>query len=135
MGAGVARQALEDARQIDEFANLGFGLVQAPQFLFLLQRLVQRHADFHRNQLGDLVDEAVGVAEHAADVAHHRLGGQGAVGDDLRDAVAAIFVGHILDDPVASLHAEIDVEIRHRHAFGIQKSFEQQIMLDGIQDR
>ena len=122
-----------DARQIDQLAHFGFALVQAPQFLFLLERLVERHADFQRNQLGDLVHVAVRMTEHAADVAHHRFGGQGAVGDDLRNAVAAVLVGDILDDPVAAFHAEVDVEIRHRHALRIQESLEQQIMLDGIQ--
>jgi hypothetical protein len=123
----------ERARQVDQFANRLVALVQAPEFFFLRERLVERDADFERNQLRDLVDVTVVVAQHTPDVANHRLCRQRTVGDDLRDALAAIFVGDVLDDPVAPFHAEIDVEVRHRHAFGIQESLEQQVMLDRIE--
>ena len=43
------------------------------------------------------------------------------------------FVGDVLDDPVAALHAEVDVEVRHRDAFGIQEALEQQVVLDRIE--
>ena len=115
--------------------DLSIAVVQALQFLFLLERLVERDADLEGNQLGDLVHIAIIVPEHAADIAHHGLGGQGAVGDDLRYALAAILVGDVFDDPVAALHAEVDVEVRHGYALGIQESLEQQVMLDRIQIR
>ena len=131
--AGIARQTLERSRQIDELANLRFAVVQALQLFFLLERLVERHADFQRNQLRDLVHIAIRMAENPADVAHHGLGGQGAVGDDLRYPLAAVLVGDVFNHPIATFHAEVDVEVRHRYSFGIQESLEQQVMLDGIQ--
>ena len=135
MGAGVAREALESARQIDELADLRIAGVQAPELLFLLERLVERDADLERHELRDLVDVAVVVAEHAAHVADHRLRRERAVGDDLRDALAAVLVGDVLDDAVAALHAEVDVEVRHRDALGIQEALEQQVVLDRVQVR
>ncbi len=64
--------------------------------------------------------------QHTPDVAQHRAGLQLAEGDDLRHAVRAVFAAARRDDLVAPLLAEIDVEVGHRHALGIEETFEQQ---------
>ena len=79
-----------------------------------------------RHQLAQPVDLPVRHLQHAADVAQHGAGLQFAVRDDLRDAVLAVLALHVSDDAVALLLAEIDVEIRHRNALGIEKALEQQ---------
>ena len=135
MGARVSGEAFESPCKIDELADLRIARVEAPQLLFLFERLVEGDADLERNELCDLVDVAVVMAEHAAHVADHRLGGQRSVGDDLRNALATILVGDILYDPVAPFHAEIDVEVRHRDAFRIQEPLEQKVMLDRVEIR
>ena len=38
----------------------------------------------------------------------------------------------VINDTVASLHTEINIEIGHRHAFGIEKSLEQQIVIQRV---
>jgi hypothetical protein len=119
MAAGVARQALERLRQVDQPAHLVLGLVEAPQLGLLRQRLVERHPYLEGDQLRDPVGEAVGVPEHASHVPHHRLRGHAAVGDDLRHAVPAIATRHVVDHPVAPVDAEIDVEVRHRDALWV----------------
>ena len=68
-----------------------------------------------------------------SDVAHHRLGRHGAVRDDLRHPVRAVALGDVFDNLVAPLHAEVDVEVRQRDAFGIEETLEQQVVLDGIE--
>ena len=133
MHAGVAREAFERARQVDEVLDLLVFLVEALELGLLLERVVERDAELERNQLGDLVDEAVAHAEHAAHVAHHRLRGHGAVGDDLRDALAAVLLRDVFDDAVAAVHAEVDVEVGHRHAFGVQEALEQQVVVQRIE--
>ena len=60
------------------------------------------------------------------DVAHRRARLQLAEGDDLRHPVGAVFAPHVGDHLVAPVLAEIDVEIRHRHALGIEEPLEQQ---------
>ena len=79
-----------------------------------------------RHQLGDTVDLAIGHLQHAADIAQHGAGLQRSEGDDLGDLVAAVLLLHIADHLFAPLLAEVDVEIGHRHAFGVQKALEQQ---------
>jgi hypothetical protein len=128
MTPGVARQPFEGLREVDEAAHLVLGFVQPAQFRLLGQRLLQRHADFERNQLGDPVREAVGMPQHAADVPHHGLRRHAAVGDDLGDAVATVTARHVIDHAVAAVDAEIDVEVRHRDPLRIKKSLEKKIV-------
>ena len=79
-----------------------------------------------RNHLGDAVAEHVGQVEHPADVAHHGLGCHRAEGDDLRHRFGAVFLLDVVDDAIAPVLAEVDVEVRHRHALRIQETLEQQ---------
>jgi hypothetical protein len=91
------------------------------------------NAEFERNQLRDAVGEAVAQTLHAGHVAHHGFGCHRAVRDDLRDALAAITLGDVVDDAIAAFHAEVDVEVRHRDALGIQEALEQQVVAQRIQ--
>jgi hypothetical protein len=128
------RPSSERARS-SRVAHLLILLVEPLELGLLGERIIERNAELERNQFGDAVDEAVGMSEHAADIAHHGLGGHGAVGDDLRHAIVAVLGGHVLDHAVAALHAEVDVEVRHRDAFGIQEALEQQVVAQRLDVR
>ena len=58
---------------------------------------------------------------------------QRAEGDDLRHPVAAVAFLDVGDDLLAAVHAEIDVEIRHRHALGIEEPLEEQPVAQRVQ--
>ena len=79
-----------------------------------------------RDELAQPIDLAIGHAKHPADIAQHRARLQFAEGDDLRDAVAPVFLLDVADHLVAPVLAEIDVEIRHRHPLGVEKPLEQE---------
>jgi hypothetical protein len=49
-----------------------------------------------------------------------------AEGDDGGDPVVAVLVAHVADHAVALVLAEVDVEVGHRHALGIEEALEQQ---------
>ena len=53
-------------------------------------------------------------------------------GDDLADVVLAVLLGDVADDLVAPVHAEVDVEVRHADALGVEEALEQQLVVDGI---
>ena len=91
-------------------------------------RLAERHriGRVLRHHLAEPIDLSVGHLQHAADVAQHRARLQRSEGDDLRDLVAAVFLLHVADHLVAAVLAEVDVEVRHRHAVGIEEALEQQ---------
>ena len=78
------------------------------------------------HQLGQPVDLAERHLQHAADVAQHAARQERAEGDDLRDLLGAVPVAHVADHLVAPVLAEVDVEVRHRDAFGIEEALEEQ---------
>ena len=87
----------------------------------------------HRDQLAQTIDLAIGHLQHAADIAANGARLQFAESDDLRDVVLAVALLDIVDHLVAPVLAEIDVEIGHRHALGIEEALEQQIEAEGIE--
>ena len=133
MFTGTPRGALEFQGHFPDLFRLFVVLDELFERGLLLDGLGQRHAHFERDQLGELVTQRVGLALGTGHVAHHRLGGHGAEGDDLRNRVAAIAVGYVLDDLVTLLHAEIDVKVGHRDTLRVKKALEQQIVADGVE--
>ena len=142
--AGIAGQVLELEREVHQVAHVVFVVVALDQLaggevVVLLRRIgtaervVQGDAERIRDELGDAVDETVGQAEHAAAVAHDGLRRHRAVGDDLADLVAAVLARDVVDHLVAAIHAEVDVEVGHRHAFGIEEALEQQVVAQGVE--
>ncbi len=141
--AGVAGQVFQLQRQVDQVADVVLALVALDQlgrghfrirpFLALAQRVLQADAEDVGDQLGHAVDQAVREAEHAPGVAHHRLGRHGAVGDDLADPLAAVLARDVVDHLVAAVHAEVDVEVGHRHAFRVEEALEQQVVRQRVQ--
>ena len=86
-----------------------------------------------RHQFGQLVDLPQRHFQNTANIAHHPTRQKRAERDDLRDAIHAIPLANIGDDFVTAILAEVDIEIRHRNTFRIQKPLEQQIEAQRIQ--
>jgi hypothetical protein len=84
------------------------------------------------DHLGDAVDVGVGNVHGAADIFDRGLGRHGAEGDDLRYVLAAVFLRDVVDHFAAAVHAEIDVDIGHRNALGIEEALEEQLVLQRI---
>ena len=78
------------------------------------------------DQFAEPIDLAIGHRQDPADIAQYRPRLQLSKGDDLRHPIAAVFLLDVADHLVAPVLAEIDIEIRHRNAFGVQKTLEQQ---------
>ncbi len=85
------------------------------------------------HQLADTVDLTIGHLQHAPDIAQNGAGLQFTKGDDLRHLVGTIFLLNIGNDFVAAVLTEIDIEVRHRNTFGIQKPLEQQVIAQRVQ--
>ncbi len=83
------------------------------------------------DQLGDAVDVGEAHVEHAADVLDGGARAQRAEGDDLGDLFAPVFFGDVLNHFAAAAGAEIDVDIGHGDALGIQEALEQQAVREG----
>ena len=128
MGRGVAVEPLKLQRHADQPVHHLFGAAGFLQLGFALDSLAEgdRVGRVVGHQLAQPVHLAIGHLQHAAHIAQHGAGLQLTEGDDLGDAVAAIFLLHIGDHLVAPVLAEVHVEVRHGHAFGVKKPLEQQ---------
>ena len=70
--------------------------------------------------------------EHAADVFDRGARAQRTERDDLRHLLAAVLLGDVLDHFAAAVRAEIDIDIGHADALGIEEALEQQAVLQRI---
>ena len=130
--AGVARHALEPLAHVEQVLDARILLLHLAQLRVLDQRLLERHVERRRNLLGDAIDVRVGHVHGAADVAHHGLGLHRAERDDLRDVLAAVPARDVLDDFAAPPLAEVDVDVGHRHALGIQEALEDEVVVERV---
>ena len=128
VGRGIAQQPLDLGGVIQHPAHVFLGRGGLAQAGFVSQRLGDRDRldALDRDHLGQAVALGKAHAQHPAHVMHRRLGQQRAKGDDLAHLVTAVFVLDVADDLFAPVHAEVDVEVRHRHPFRVQEAFEQQ---------
>ena len=132
VGAGVPGDALQLLGQADEPRDRGIRLGHLAQLGRDLEGLLELDPELVRDGLGDPVDLAVAEAQHPADVADGGPGEHRAEGDDLGDAVGAVLAGDVGDDLVAPAVLEVDVDVGHRHAVGVEEALEGQLVADRV---
>ncbi len=132
---GVTVQAFELLRDVEGAAHHRIAVALGLQPRLVVDGALERHriGRVLRHQLAELVDLAVRHLQHAADVAQHAARLQRAEGDDLRDPVVAVLGLHVADHLVAAVLAEVDIEVRHRHAVGIEEALEQEPEPDRVE--
>ena len=81
-------------------------------------------------QLGDGLEVYLLHTSHVGDAA---LGGHGAVGDDVRHALLAVFRCHPVKHAVASGIVEVNVDIGQRYSVGVEETFEQQVVAHRVE--
>ena len=134
--APLPLEALELAGLVDDLGRARVGLVAGAELRRLLVPLVlgiedprQRDVLAHharRHQLGQLVAHGVGPVEHAGGVLDGGLRLDRAVGDDLADPLLAVLLRHVADDLAAAAVVEVDVDVGHGDALGVQEPLEDQ---------
>ena len=132
VGRGVARRALEPARDVDELLDLGVLLVGLLERRRLREGLVEGHLEVERDHLRDLVDLGVAHVHHAADVAHDGLRLHRPEGDDLGHVLAAVLLRDVLDDLAPARLAEVDVDVGGADALLVQEALEDEVVLDRV---
>ena len=130
-----ARQPLERPREVDDLLRDRVGVDRLPQLGAGLERSLERLARAFRDELRDAVDDAVRDVEHAARVADRGARGHRREGDDLRDAVAAVLLGDVVDDAIAAGDREVDVHVRQVLARRVQEALEEEAVAHRVDVR
>ena len=131
----MAGQALQSGGNFEQLRHLRVVLFHLAQLRRLFERVLEADVQGVRHQLGDLVDLGEGQVERPARISDHRLRAHGAEGDDLAHILAAVFFRYVVDHVDAATHAEIDVDIRKSDALRIEKTLEEQTVLQRIDVR
>ena len=134
--ARVSRQPLELAALVEQLADARVLLVERLELRLDLERLgdgVALGGRLARDEVGDLLGLGRRDADAARDVLHDALALELREGRDLTDARLAVLLLDVQDDLVAPVHAEVDIEVRHAHALGIEEALEQQAVGDRVE--
>ena len=141
--APLALQVLEPDGGVEDGLRLGIRLDERAELARLFESRVlpvehalERHVLAHhrrRHRLGEALPHAEREAEHAAGVLQRLLGLDGAVRDDLGDALVAVLLGDVLDHLAAATVVEVDVEVGHRDAIGVEEALEDEAVLQRVE--
>ncbi len=136
MGRSVAHQPFQTQRVVHQglyprvvLHELGYARLHFHRFgQWIIEPLFGR-----RNQLGDRVSFGEGKSYGAADIPDRCLSLEGAKSGDLCDPVGAVLVFDVLNNLGPAANAEVNIDIRHGLALGIEETLEQQNMPDRIE--
>jgi hypothetical protein len=132
--ARVPVLVLELLRYLEEVLVLRV-VDQGLELGLLREGLGEGHLRVLGHQLRDVVRVLVGYVEGPRHVLEHGLGLERPEGDDLPRAVRSVLGRHVVDDLAPALEAEVDVEVRHRDALGVEEALEEQVVLERIDVR
>ena len=132
MGAGIPHGSFQDNGLLQNFGTLVIAFAHISEFPYIFECRFQRCAGPFGNQLGQNVGVGQGQFHYPGAVANGRPGCHGAISDDLRYLRLPVFLDDIPQHLIATFVVEIYVDIRHRHPVGIQETFKQQVVFDGV---
>ena len=131
----VPRQTLKSLCHVDEVADTLFFLVFFTEFRIHFQSFVERDVEFPRNHFRNCVGLGVREVQDTGNVTDDAARGHRAERDDLDDTVTTVLSDDIINDFLASLEAEVHVDIGHGHTLRVEKALENQAVLERIEVR
>jgi hypothetical protein len=131
----VAHDPLEALCRIDDATGVWVGVVDTPEVRLLGEVLVEALRAPHdrlRDQLRHAVAGSVVQTEDTRGIASRSAREHPPERDDLSHRFTAVFVSHVLNDPLAALHREIDVDVRHGDSLRVEEALEQKVVLQRV---
>ncbi len=132
MSRSIPRHALHLPRHIQQIMNLRLIIIPALQFFGFCQCAVKRHIGNRRHQFRDAIHHCIGQSHHAPNIPNGTACRHGSKSYNLCDMVCSVFLNDIINHFRPPVICKINVKIRHAHAFWIQETFKQQVILNGI---
>ncbi len=133
--AEVAGEAGDLLAQVEQHLQLLHGKPGIAQLRQPLQRGAHPVGAGVGEGLGEAVDLLRREIQRLPQVAHGRLGAQGADGADHRGVLPAVPPVDVLDHLIAAVGVEVDVDVRGAAPRGVQKPLEEQAVGDRIDVR
>ena len=131
----MAVSAFQDFRNLEKLLIYTAPVPDGLELRLRIEGLFYRHLRLIGNELTDLVTLIVRNVQGPGTVLDDGLCLQGSEGTDLAHPVLAVVLGNILDYLTSSFEAEVDIEIRHRYAFGVEEPLEEEVVLDRVDIR
>ena len=124
----MTRQSLETACHVNDAFRFVVRLVEIAKIRRFLQRLVERDLELIRHEFGNIGNIGVRHIERTTDIADRAFCRHRTERHDLRDVIIAVPFFDVFDDLTAADVAEVNVNIRHRHAFRIEETLKEKIV-------
>ncbi len=132
MRGSVPRQTFETQRHSHQILEPLIAVNGGFELRSFFQSVFQFDAEGRGYELGEAIHFAVRNVHGAANVLHRGFRRHGSKSDDLRDIFATILLRHVFDQLAAPPHAEVDVDIGHGDALGVQETLEEQVVLQRV---
>ena len=126
---GVAGLAFEDLTGVDDSFDGWVCVVECFELRFGFECFFECDAEFFWDEFCEFVGFCEWVFEYACYVSDDGACFECSEGDDLRDV--AVFSADVVEDVVASVLAEVDIDIGVFCAVGVCESFEEEAVFDG----
>ena len=125
-------QPLQTLGHIDQIADLLVLIVRLFKVRIHGQGFFQCHTQIIGDHLGDGVAQGIRKAQDPSHVPDHTLGSQGTKGDDLHHLVLAVLAHNIVNDFLASLVTEVNINIRHGYPLRVKETLKQKAVAHGV---
>ena len=127
--SGTACQTFDRDGEVQQFA--GDGVVRPGGFQVgtFLQCILQANVERVGHHSRQLVDSRQRHIQSSPDIANGVFGLQSTVGPDLRNVPLTVLLLGVVDDHLPPVTAEVDIDIGRLVSAGIEKAFEEQVVL------
>src|SRR3989338_90900 len=129
----MTRKSFEFSRNLEKLFHFWILFCKFQKTWLNFKRTCKCHPKRCGDEFRDAIDISISHAEHTPHIAHHGACFHFSKGNNLTDV--SIFLRHILNHFIATAHTKIDIDVRHADTFGIEKTFEEKIMRQGINIR
>ncbi len=136
MHADISVDTLQPLSRIDQFSDLAAPIIGPLKVRIDLHRLIYSHSDRQRwNHFTYPVNFRQVHSQYAPAVSNGGAGLHGTKCSDLADMVAAVFIADILNKFFSAVVLNVQIDIRHLDAFGIEEPFKGKAIFNWVDIR
>ena len=132
MHGSMSWKSFQASCHIDQIVNILLFFIRLLQFRIHGQSFINSDIQLLRNHFCNISNLCIWHIQNTANIPNHTTGCQSTKSNNLDHTVIPIFTADIFNNLLPSFEAEVNVNIRHRYSFRIQKSLKEQIIANRI---